>query len=162
MLSIAWFWLYLALALLFGNGTLLGGIGAALIIHGLVALDLLSLSPPGRILSYLGSRSYSIFLMQALVGRNVARLLLHLEGVTKTFLVLNAYFALATIATLGAAEILFRLVERPTHRAAQRIELRWSGRRGVSVAGLLGAMHGTGSSELGSIMERSEGQRSAW
>jgi hypothetical protein len=75
----------------------------------------------GRFLPYLGSRSYSIYLVHVLVGSNLIRLLLRLNWAPNTLLVLLGYFALALLTSFLAAEILYRLVERPTHRLGRRI-----------------------------------------
>ena len=74
------------------NGSILGGVGAGLAIQGFARLGLLDSKAPGRLLAYLGSRSYSIYLVHVLVGSNLARLLLRLNWVTETFLVLVGFF----------------------------------------------------------------------
>ncbi len=121
VMSSIWFWIYLVFALVLCNGQLLGGVGAGLAIQGFARLGLLDSKAFGRVLAYLGSRSYSIFLVHVLIGSNLARLLLRLNWVTETYLVLVGFFVVSLAASIIAAEILFRLIEWPSHRLARRI-----------------------------------------
>ena len=121
ILSSVWFWIYVVAMLVHCDASILGGVGSGLVILGCGRLGLLEAKTRGRILPYLGSRSYSLYLVHVLVGSNLIRVLLRLNWVSTTPLVLIGYFVLAIIASLIAAEILYRLVERPTHLLGRRI-----------------------------------------
>ena len=121
VMSSIWFWIYMVFALVLCKGHIMGGVGAGLAIHGLARLGLLDSKAQGRVLAYLGSRSYSIYLVHVLIGSNLARLLLRSNWVTETYLVLAVFFAVAMAASIIAAEILYRLIEWPAHRLARRI-----------------------------------------
>ena len=123
LVSSIWFWIYLIFAIVLCNGSILGGVGCALAIGAFARLGLLDSTVPGRILPYLGSRSYSLFAVHVLVGSNLARVLLRLNWVPETFLVLLLFFAIALAASIVAAEILYRLIEWPTHRLSRKIAL---------------------------------------
>jgi peptidoglycan/LPS O-acetylase OafA/YrhL len=125
-----WIGLYAALMLLFCDGRLLGGVGAGLVIQCFALLGLLDSTPRLRLLSYLGSRSYSLCLVHVLVGVNLARLLMRLDYMTETFLVLEAFFVVALAASVVAAEVLYRSIESPTHRLARRISFQTLRSRG--------------------------------
>ena len=127
-----WCWIYMVSILLAG-GSILGGVGAALAIHAGAVLAQLDAKTPGRVLQYLGSRSYSIFLVHMLVGSNVARLLLRGDYVTKKFFVLDVFFIIALAATLVTAEVLFRFIELPTHRLAEHLAFAVAPRKTTAI-----------------------------
>ncbi|HEX4143233.1 MAG TPA: sulfatase-like hydrolase/transferase [Pirellulales bacterium] len=121
VLSSIWFWIYTVFLVVLCQGSILGGVGGGLAILAIGRLGLLDFKMPGRFLPYIGSRSYSLYLVHALVGSNLARLLLHTNWVPETFLVLTAFFFMALAASILAAEILYRLIEWPSHVLARRI-----------------------------------------
>jgi len=132
ILSSIWIWIYIVFMVVLCKSSILGGVGGGLAILGVARLGLLDSRTRGRFLPYVGSRSYSIYLVHALVGSNLIRLLLRLNWAPNTLLVLLGYFALALLATFLAAEILYRLVEWPSHRLARRIA--WESPSAVPVA----------------------------
>jgi peptidoglycan/LPS O-acetylase OafA/YrhL len=121
VISSIWFWVYMACMLLFCNGSILGGVGTGLAIEILARLGLLDGKQRGYFLRYVGSRSYSLYLVHVFVGSNVIRLLLRQQEISETFIVLVGFFIIGMIASFIAAEILFRLVERPSHRLARTV-----------------------------------------
>ena len=125
VISSIWVWIYMAVMVLFCHGNILGGVGCGLAIQTFARLGLLDSKKLGRVLPYIGSRSYSIYLVHVLVGSNLARLLLRANWIPETFLVLVGFFAISLAAAILAAEILYRLVEWPTHCLARKIA--WEG-----------------------------------
>ncbi|HTU24673.1 MAG TPA: sulfatase-like hydrolase/transferase, partial [Pirellulales bacterium] len=119
--STIWAWIYMLLMVLLCHDTILGGIGCGLAILAFGRLGLLDSKIRGVVLPYLGSRSYSIYLTHVVVGSNLIRALFLWSPLTKTLGVLLAYFAIAFLATLLVSELLFRLIERRSHRLARRI-----------------------------------------
>lgn len=74
-----------------------------------------------RILSYLGAISYSLYLLHVPVGGRLLELgLAHVHGGTARVLVL----AVTLVLTIGAAHLLYRLVERPAQRWSSAIRYR--------------------------------------
>jgi len=80
----------------------------------------------GRVVTYLGTISYSLYLMHAVVGIRAVKLLVG-EGTSigMTWLL----YAAGIATSIAAADLLYRLIERPSQRLSQR--LRW-GQRAVT------------------------------
>ncbi len=132
VISTGWMWVYLVVMMVFCNGSILGGVGTGLVIIGFARLGRLESLQRGRFLLYVGSRSYSLFLVHVFVGSNLIRLLLRQQTIAETFLVLVGFFVAGMLASVVAAEILYRLIERPTHRLARQVAWESPALAGVS------------------------------
>ncbi len=120
-------WMAIAVAGALGLALRLGDAGPAVCVATACALAAAQASPRGAyrgmsVLATLGRRSYSFYLLHALVGVGFLRRWNdHLSAsVTYDVLGLGLAFALA----FAAAELLFRLVERPSMAFSRRIQLR--------------------------------------
>ncbi len=99
-----------------------GGVGTGLAIVGIRPAGTVGRKMQrGRILLYVGSRSYSFFLVHVFVGSNTIRLLLRQQAIPETFLVLVGFFAIGLLVSFIATEILYRLIERPSHQLARKV-----------------------------------------
>jgi peptidoglycan/LPS O-acetylase OafA/YrhL len=74
-----------------------------------------------RVLRYLGDISYSLYLMHALVG---IRLLKVLVGEHSTVSATLALYAVALVVSIAASDLLFRTIERPSMRLSHRLSWR--------------------------------------
>jgi peptidoglycan/LPS O-acetylase OafA/YrhL len=74
-----------------------------------------------RVLRYLGDISYSLYLMHALVG---IRLLKILVGERSTVSGTLAMYAVALVVSIAASDLLFRTIERPSMRLSHRLGWR--------------------------------------
>jgi peptidoglycan/LPS O-acetylase OafA/YrhL len=75
-----------------------------------------------NVLRYLGDISYSLYLMHALVGIRLLKLVVHEDSSAPTAWLL--YFVALTMS-VAASDIMFRLIERPSMRLSHR--LKWRG-----------------------------------
>ncbi len=77
----------------------------------------------GRVVSYLGTISYSLYLMHAVVGIRAVKLLVN-DGTSigLTWLL----YAAGILISILSADLLYRLIEKPSQRLSQR--LRWGQR----------------------------------
>jgi peptidoglycan/LPS O-acetylase OafA/YrhL len=75
-----------------------------------------------RVLQYLGSRSYTLYLVHLTVLSAVLRVGYKVTGASGSWAV--AWLVLAAAASIGAAEVLHRLVERPSLRLAAVVKTR--------------------------------------
>jgi peptidoglycan/LPS O-acetylase OafA/YrhL len=74
-----------------------------------------------RLLRYFGDISYSLYLMHALVG---IRLLKVIVGERSTVSWTLAMYAVGLIVSIAAADLLFRTIERPSMRLSHRLSWR--------------------------------------
>jgi peptidoglycan/LPS O-acetylase OafA/YrhL len=72
------------------------------------------------LLRYLGNISYSLYLMHAVVGIRLLKLVVHpYDSATYAWIM----FAAALLLSIAAADLMYRLIERPSMRLSHR--LRW-------------------------------------
>ncbi|HWY86538.1 MAG TPA: acyltransferase [Gemmataceae bacterium] len=73
-------------------------------------------------LQYLGRRSYSIYLVHTIVGSRVMNIMWRLTGGAPSFSTTLVFMVPALLATLVAAELLYRWVEKPSVEIAKRLK----------------------------------------
>lgn len=98
------------------------GVPAALVIYGAAAGDMTNKWPSVPLLNALGDRSYALYLAHWPIVIAMAAFMSATFG--KGALIQLAFLPAATLASFAAAEILHRLVERPSHEAARTLARR--------------------------------------
>ncbi|MGI9326478.1 MAG: acyltransferase family protein, partial [Pseudomonadales bacterium] len=100
------------------------GILSALFIYGVGCIQGLSSWLCARPLIYLGSISYSLYLIHPEVGWSTISLLKHFFGTANSVWIGVLYFLIAIAVSIVAAHILWRLVELPSNLFAKRFGAR--------------------------------------
>jgi peptidoglycan/LPS O-acetylase OafA/YrhL len=75
-----------------------------------------------RPLQYLGRLSYSLYLVHTVVGSRVMNIMWRMTDHAPSFLTTLGFIALAVLASLLSAELLYRFVEKPSVDLAKRLK----------------------------------------
>ncbi len=102
------------------------GLATALAIVGTASAGHLHDWLAARPLQYVGRLSYSLYLVHTIVGSRVMNIMWRLTERAPSFATTLVFIALALAASLLAAEVLYRLVEKPSVEFAKRLKQRRS------------------------------------
>ncbi len=112
----------------------LGGVtnDARMIVAAIAACSILIVAARGKLTTFLGNRvlqyfgriSYSLYLIHPLVGNRFLRLALRWTGPSPSLAAATLLFTVATLASVLAAHLMYRFIEKPSLLLAKRIELR--------------------------------------